>query len=103
LYQDTGAQISQNCSYIQSPGFPSSFTSSTASTLSYTVYKCSNDVCALRLDFETFTTSRGTTAAPTEDLTCGDVFTITVKSYRLFLDNEAAFFNRRHLKTISEQ
>ena len=61
------------------------------------------DVCALRLDFETFTTSRGTTAAPTEDLTCGDVFTITVKSYRLFLDNEAAFFNRRHLKTISEQ
>ena len=39
------------------------------------------DVCALRLDFETFTTSRGTTAAPTEDNTCGDVFTITVKSY----------------------
>ena len=61
------------------------------------------DVCALRLDFETFTTSRGTTAAPTEDLTCGDVFTITVNSYRLFLNNEAAFFNRRHLKTISEQ
>ena len=37
------------------------------------------DVCALRLDFETFTTSRGTTAAPTEDNTCGDPFTITVK------------------------
>ena len=39
------------------------------------------NVCALRLDFETFTTSRGTTAAPTEDKTCGDVFTITIKSY----------------------
>jgi len=80
LYQDSGAQISQNCAYIQSPGFPSTFTASMSSTLSYTIYKCSSDVCALRLDLETFTTSRGTTAAPTEDNTCGDVFTVTSSS-----------------------
>ena len=42
------------------------------------------DVCALRLDLETFTTSRGTTAAPTEDNTCGDVFTVTVKFRNIF-------------------
>jgi len=80
LFQDTGAQITQNCSYIQSPNFPSTFTSATASSLTYTIHKCSNDVCALRLDFPTFSTVRSTSATPVESDTCADVFTITSTS-----------------------
>jgi len=51
----SGATVSQNCSYIQNPNFPSAYASETA--ISFTVTKCSSDVCALRLDFETFTTA----------------------------------------------
>ena len=50
------------------------------------------NVCALRLDFETFTTSRGTTAAPTEDNTCGDVFTVTVKFRNIFRPKMSRYF-----------
>merc|ERR1712018_1101276 len=47
----SGATVSQNCSYIQNPNFPSAYASETA--ISFTVTKCSSDVCALRLDLET--------------------------------------------------
>ena len=42
IYTGTSSTINQNCSYIQSPGFPSTFTASTASSLTYTIQKCSN-------------------------------------------------------------
>jgi len=80
IYTTSGSTISQNCSYIQSPNFPSTFTSTDATSLTYTISKCSNDVCALRLDFLTFTTERSTAAAPAENLACGDPFTITTTS-----------------------
>jgi len=47
-------EINQNCTYIQNPGFPSAYTETTA--LSYVIRKCADDVCAVRLDFESFTT-----------------------------------------------
>ena len=37
------------------PGYPSSYTASSAGTCSYTIKKVSDDICQLRLDFQTFT------------------------------------------------
>ena len=42
IYTSTGSVVNQNCSYIQSPNFPSTFSSSDASSLTYTISKCSN-------------------------------------------------------------
>jgi len=61
ITQTSGTTISQNCSYIQNPNFPSAYGSETAAT--YTIAKCSNEVCTLRLDFETFTTAGPTTTS----------------------------------------
>ena len=60
----TADTISENCTYIQNPSFPSVY--SETSSLTYTINKCSSDVCAVRLDFETFTTAGpATTEEPT--------------------------------------
>merc|ERR1719211_302724 len=40
--------------YIRNPGYPSSYTASSASTCTYTFNKASDDICQLRLDFQTF-------------------------------------------------
>lgn len=62
--------ISTNTTYVRNPGYPSSYTPSSAGTCSYTInkvrfrisglskltlFKVSEDVCQLRLDFETMT------------------------------------------------
>ena len=39
LVSATGSTISQNCSYIRNPGYPSAYTST--SSVSYTINKCS--------------------------------------------------------------
>ncbi len=39
----TSATISQNCTYLQNPGFPSTYTDTTAIT--YTIQKCDNSEC----------------------------------------------------------
>jgi len=62
--QTASQEINQNCTYIQNPDFPSAYTETTA--LTYTIRKCADDVCAVRLDFETFTTA-GPTATGEED------------------------------------
>ena len=143
IYTTSGSTISQNCSYIQSPNFPSTFSSSDASSLSYTIDKCANgkssvshtgasthfypetpfilmfqtcefcekwdsrnvnfvnfcpsvfltlffakkshnlsDVCAIRLDFETFTTQRDTVDPAVENNACADIMTITVTYHK---------------------
>ena len=48
----TSTTIDQNCTYIQNPIFPSVYSAATA--LTYTINKCSSDVCSGRLAFETF-------------------------------------------------
>merc|ERR1739838_445363 len=39
--------------YIRNPNYPSSYTPTSAGTCSYTINKVSDDVCQLRLDFQT--------------------------------------------------
>jgi len=46
---------------IQNPNFPNAYGSEAAAT--YTINKCSTDVCSLRLDFETFSTAGPTTTS----------------------------------------
>ena len=59
----TSTTINENCTYIQNPSFPSVYADTTS--LTYTINKCSDTVCNVRLDFETFTTKGP--AATTED------------------------------------
>merc|ERR1711892_821269 len=61
--------ISTNTTYIQNPGYPSSYTPTSAGTCMFTVKKCSDDVCQLRLDFQTMTGLDLDTAA---DGACSD-------------------------------
>jgi len=50
-----GATISTNTTYIRNPTYPSGYKPSSASTCSFTINKVSEDICQLRLDFQTFT------------------------------------------------
>jgi len=82
LYDSSSdTQISYNDTYIQNPGFPSTY--GETNSLSYTVNKCSDDICWLRLDFETFTnqgpalTEEGVAVAPKVASACTDTFTVT--------------------------
>jgi len=49
-----GTAISTNTTYVRNPGYPSSYTASSASTCTFTFNKVSADICQLRLDFQTF-------------------------------------------------
>jgi len=54
-YSETGSTISQNVSYITNPSYPSNYApTSTPTTLTYNIEKCSCDVCRIRLDYEVF-------------------------------------------------
>merc|ERR1739844_97934 len=44
-----GGSVSQNCSYIENPSYPSAY--STTGSCSYTVSRCSTEICQVRLDF----------------------------------------------------
>jgi len=47
--------VNQNCTYIVNPGFPSNFEPTTRpTTVTYTINKCSADICRIRLDYEQF-------------------------------------------------
>lgn len=102
---DTSAQITQNCTYIQNPGFPMAYTET--ANIQYNVQKCANgthiekgtlsnikmsrlfdvksnefsDVCFLRLDFEMMTIiGVGATvdAVAAVASACTDTFVVTV-------------------------
>lgn len=78
----SGSTISENNTYIQNPGYPSTYSST--STVSYTVNKCSPGVCSIRLDFESFTTlgpasSNERTGTPA-GFVCTDSFKVTGSS-----------------------
>lgn len=89
---DVTKVVTQNCSYIQNKNYPTAITTATDGSQSYTINKCSDDVCYLRLDFEDFVllgpsnsveTDTGTWAAANEDGggTCDqDTFVITALS-----------------------
>merc|ERR550532_1574804 len=70
-----GATVSNNCSYIQNPNYPSSESSGDCS---FNISPLNADVCQLRLDFDNFDI---TEAAPIVG-TCVDSFDVTSGSSR---------------------
>merc|ERR1712079_633570 len=55
IYTTTcGSSLSTNTTYIRNPNYPSSYTPSTTGTCAFTISKISDNVCQLRLDFQTF-------------------------------------------------
>merc|ERR1712113_185271 len=46
--------ISTNTTYIRNPNYPGSYTPSSTGSCAYTISKISDDICQLRLDFQTF-------------------------------------------------
>merc|ERR1711899_513401 len=86
LYDSTDqTTINYNDTYIQNPSYPSTY--GETNSLTYTVNKCSDDVCFLRLDFETFVNqgpsdTNEAAAAPDAASACTDTFTVTTSTSR---------------------
>merc|ERR1719422_1474088 len=54
-FSESGSTITRNVSYIVNPSYPSTYVpTNTPTTLSYTIEKCSCDICRIRLDYEVF-------------------------------------------------
>ena len=68
--------VSNNCTYIQNPGYPSAYT--TSGSCQYSVTPMNSDICQLRLDLDAFDLAE--TATP--DGTCIDTFDVTTGSSR---------------------
>lgn len=66
-----GGSISTNTTYIQNPGYPTAYTPATTGTCAYTISKVSDNICTLRLDFQTFSGFATSTATAG---TCSDTF-----------------------------
>ncbi|XP_023327192.1 uncharacterized protein LOC111700493 [Eurytemora carolleeae] len=49
-----GGTVTHNQTYLQNPGYPSSYSISAATTCTYKFYRTSSDVCQIRLDFDAF-------------------------------------------------
>jgi len=59
---DCSSTVSTNNTYIRNPGYPTSYTPTTTGTCTNTIKKMSDDICQLRLDFETMSGYTVTTA-----------------------------------------
>merc|ERR1711963_804962 len=70
-----GNTVSQNCSYIENPSFPTAY--STAGACEYTVSPLNSEICQLRLDFDNFGLGETATTG-----VCTDSFDVTVSSGR---------------------
>jgi len=64
-----GSTISTNTSYIQNPGYTSSYTPTATGTCAFTFSKMNDNICQLRLDFQTFS---GFATSTTTAGTCTD-------------------------------
>ena len=73
----SASTISQNLTYIVNPSYPANYVpSSTPSTLTYTVNKCSTDICRIRLDYDLFVLTAPLAAATTQGQCSTDVMTL---------------------------
>ena len=63
-----------NMKHLLNSSFPSVY--SETSSLTYTINKCSSEVCAVRLDFETFTTLGPADTIETGGGACQDSFVV---------------------------
>merc|ERR1711971_596012 len=74
-----GSTVTTNTSYIRNPNFPSSFTPSSTGTCEIKVSKCSEDICQLRLDFQTMSgTNTGYHMYTEFGATSTDTITLTI-------------------------
>ena len=91
VVSSTSTTISENCTYIQNPSYPSVY--SETSSLTYTINKCAASVCSVRLDFETFATAGPTSTAEATGGVCTGTVCIectigsNLGNYRLFLQS----------------
>ena len=74
LVTSCGSTVSNNCTYVQNPSYPSSY--STSGTCSYSVSPLNDEICQLRLDFDTLDLTESTAGA------CTDSFDTTTSSGR---------------------
>merc|ERR1712018_312570 len=85
---ECGGVARENCTYIRNEDFPDVLTGRPDTTMcQFTVEKCAEEVCSLRLGFNTFNIQAGTGGGATaEDTTgaCQDTFEVTLPN------NEAA-------------
>merc|ERR1712156_353414 len=65
----SGSSVDQNCTYLQNPSYPSTYT--TAGTVTYSVSPCQDDICQMRLDFDNFDITETTAGV------CTDSFAMT--------------------------
>lgn len=78
IVSTSGQTITQNCTYIRNPNFPGVYSSTSAIT--YTINKCTADVCWLRLDFESFSILGPTVSTETQGGLCPDSFKVTTNT-----------------------
>jgi len=73
----SASSISENLTYIVNPSYPSNYApSSTPTTLTYTINKCSDDICRIRLDYDLFVLTAPLTATATQGQCTTDVMTL---------------------------
>jgi len=65
-----GATVSRNCTYIESPSYPSDYT--TTGDCSYTVNRCQDDICQIRLDFTAVSLQQPKVSTGTTNGDCSD-------------------------------
>jgi len=98
-YSDTGSIVTQNVSYLVNPSYPSNYApTSTPATVTYTIQKCSCDICRIRLDYEAFqltSPNAGTTAPNGECAT--DYMTIKTTAHTVTTDTTGNFGNYPYL------
>lgn len=70
-----GGAVTQNCSYIENPGYPSTYT--TTGDCTYTVTRCQDDICQIRLDFVSASLQQPNSAAATAGTCTNTILDIT--------------------------
>jgi len=65
-----GDTVSRNCTYIESPSYPSDYT--TTGDCSYTVNRCQDDICQIRLDFTAVSLQQPKVSTGTTNGDCSD-------------------------------
>jgi len=59
-----GSTVTENCTYVQNPGYSSSYT--TSGSCSFSVTPINSNICQIRLDFDKFVTTISTKGACTD-------------------------------------
>ena len=85
-----GATVSENCTYIQNPGFSTAYT--TSGSCAYTVSPINTNICQLRLDFDKFEITIGTAG------TCTDSFVAKGPTNSNGLENVCGKLTGQHSK-----